>query len=157
MRVRWDDYYATKSQGGLGLIDPKDALTALMSKWVIKGLEPGSSPLHILLRHKLGHIKPNSAGTWPDSLQWPLLKKFSSPRNSGVWLRMIQVWCHMSPLVEALPPSNYEEVLGTSLWWTTHFFGHNFGASITQANFLARCGIRQVAYIWDHTNHSLLT
>lgn len=32
VRVRWDDYCAPKATGGLGLIDPDDALTTLMSK-----------------------------------------------------------------------------------------------------------------------------
>lgn len=71
-------------------------------------------------------------------------------------MRVIQAWRLMCPLVEALPPSNYEEVLSTSLWWTNHFFGHNFGASVVRASFFARRGIGQIADIWDHMNHSLL-
>lgn len=90
VRVRWDDCCASKAAGGLGLIDPEDALTALLSKWIVKGVEHGSSPLHILLHHRLGQIQPMSASTWPQNLQWPLLSKFSSPRSSGVWTRVIQ-------------------------------------------------------------------
>lgn len=141
VRVRWDDCCAAKTHGGLGLIDPDDALSALLSKWVIKGLEPGSSPLHILLRHRLGRIKPKEAGTWPQSLHWPLLDNFSSPRCTGVWARVIQAWKSMSTLVEAVPPSNHDEVLTTNLWWTDHYFGHNFGASAVRASFFARRGI----------------
>ncbi|KAG0625649.1 hypothetical protein M758_2G071300 [Ceratodon purpureus] len=122
----------------------------------MKGLEPGTSPLHVLLRHRLGRTKPNCAGTWPPSLQWPLLKKFSAPRSAGVWQRVLQAWRQMSPLVEALPPVNYDEVLNSSLWWTTHYFGHNFGASITRASFLARKGLTQVADIWDPEHLALL-
>jgi hypothetical protein len=62
----------------------------------------------------------------------------------------------MSPRVEAILLSNYEEVMSTNLWWTTHYFGRNFGASVVRASYFARRGINQVADIWDPTTHSLL-
>lgn len=104
----------------------------------------------------MGAIKPNSSGTWPHTLHWPLLNKFSSPRYSGVWARVIQAWRVLSPKVEASPPTNYDEVLGTNLWWTNHYFGHNFGASVVRAGFFAYRGICQIADIWDQSTHSLL-
>lgn len=63
----------------------------------------------------------------------------------------------MSPLVEATPPSNYEEVLGTNLWWTNHFFGNNFGTSPVRASFFARRGISQVGDIRNPANQTNLS
>jgi hypothetical protein len=52
-KVAWQTYCLKKSEGGLGLVDPVEAMTALMSKWVIIAMEPGESHLENLLRHKL--------------------------------------------------------------------------------------------------------
>jgi hypothetical protein len=34
-----------KQVGGLGLVDPEEALSALAAKWIIRGLTPGTAPL----------------------------------------------------------------------------------------------------------------
>jgi hypothetical protein len=44
---------------GLGLIDPKEAMYALLCKWVIKALKPGNSNLKLLLGFKLAMCKPS--------------------------------------------------------------------------------------------------
>ena len=67
-RVNWDNCCIAKSHGGIGLIDPDEALTALTYKWIVCALEPGTSTLHILLRHCLAHLQPIRTGTWPTTL-----------------------------------------------------------------------------------------
>jgi hypothetical protein len=42
---KWDE--------GLGLVDPTDALVALMTKWLIVACEPGVSNFKTMLRHCL--------------------------------------------------------------------------------------------------------
>jgi hypothetical protein len=42
-RVRWANCCVQKHRGGLNLIDPEDALQALLDKWIMKALAPGSS------------------------------------------------------------------------------------------------------------------
>jgi len=44
---------------GLGLIDPKEAMDALVCKWVIKALKLGNSNLKFLLGFKLAMCKPS--------------------------------------------------------------------------------------------------
>jgi len=61
-RVSWTDCCASKQIGGLDLVDPEEALHALMAKWILKAMLPGSSNLHLLLRYRLFQIRPQSQG-----------------------------------------------------------------------------------------------
>lgn len=61
-RVRWEDCCAKKEVGGLGLIDPQEALLSLTNKWIVKALIPGNTPLNILLRHRIASIQPPKSG-----------------------------------------------------------------------------------------------
>lgn len=117
-RVRWNDCCASKKVGGLGIVNPENALIALMSKWVIKALTPGIPPLHILLRYWLASLWPSRLGPWSRSLQWTLLGKFAGPQGLSLWICLIK-WRCLSPLIEALSPKTFKEVQNTSLWWTT--------------------------------------
>lgn len=141
-RVRWDDCCAAKRVGGLGIIDPEESLTALMGKWVIKALVPDTSSLHIFLRHRLAGLWPPGSGSWPRSLQWALLAKFSAPQGSKLWNKLIQAWRLLSPLVDAKPPTTFEEIQNTQLWWTTHFLGNNFGFTLQRVRQLTHKGLQ---------------
>ncbi|KAG0623283.1 hypothetical protein M758_3G162400 [Ceratodon purpureus] len=154
-RVRWTDCCASKATGGLGIVDPDEALVALMGKWVLKGLEPGISPLHQLLRHRLAGIRPPGPVHWPRSLQYSLLARFSASQGSQLWQRLVQSWRLLSPLVDAVPPQNFEEVQNTHLWWTTHFVGQNFGFTEARASQLAQSGLSCLQDLWEPGSTSL--
>jgi len=68
VKVAWLQCCQDKSMVGLGLVNPVDALTSLMCKWVIKASEPSSSNLHILLQFRLSHYQPYRGGRWALSL-----------------------------------------------------------------------------------------
>lgn len=121
---------------------------SLMNKWVIRALEPGDSPLHLLLRHRLAGIQPPGSGRWPRSLQWSLLARFHAPRGSPLWNRLTQGWRRISPYVDASPPSTFDEVLNTSLWWTTVFVGIGFGFSKQRGRQLAHRGLLCLRDLW---------
>ena len=97
--------------GGLNIINPKEALYALMAKWIIMALSPGESNLHILLKFWLRKIKPDRRGQWPPSLQWSLTQKFSTPIGYRVWNWLIKGWKAFSPQLRYLPPKSGYEVL----------------------------------------------
>ena len=42
-----------KKYGGLGLVDLEVAKTNLLSKWIVKAMEPGESNLQLMLRYRL--------------------------------------------------------------------------------------------------------
>jgi hypothetical protein len=43
------------------MIDPHEAHTAIMAKWVVTALEPGISNFKAMLRHRLQHLQPFSS------------------------------------------------------------------------------------------------
>jgi hypothetical protein len=61
-RVAWIDVCASKTIGGLNIIDPEEALHALTSKWMVWAFEPGDSNLQVLLRHCIFKMQPPGTG-----------------------------------------------------------------------------------------------
>jgi hypothetical protein len=61
-KVGWIQCCQERSKGGINLINPDDAITALMTKWVLKALELGTSNLHVLLRYRLSNYQPYQGG-----------------------------------------------------------------------------------------------
>jgi hypothetical protein len=139
--------------GASNLIDPEDALQALLAKWIAKALQPGNSNLQQLLRHKLLQIRAHSSGQWAPTLLWCLTPNFHASNGSKVWNRTIRAWKKLSGKVVGVPPSNYEEVLLTSPWWSTFYIGQNFGFPAERAAQLAAQGITSIGALWS-TDHN---
>ncbi len=57
-KVNWANYYVRTIACDMGLIDPKNALTTLMCKWVLLMMELNDFSLKILLRYKLIKCRP---------------------------------------------------------------------------------------------------
>ena len=57
----WNICCRPKCDGGLNLVDPEMAHTALIGKWIISTCLPGSSPLQALLRYRLMNFQPCTA------------------------------------------------------------------------------------------------
>jgi hypothetical protein len=68
MRVLWKECCQPKAQGALNLVNPEDAMVALLTKWIIKACEPGQSNLHLMLRFRLVGMQPYSTGRWEPRL-----------------------------------------------------------------------------------------
>ncbi|KAG0596481.1 hypothetical protein M758_UG258500 [Ceratodon purpureus] len=148
-RVRWADCCAAKPERGLGLINPREALSSLMNKWVLPTLEPGHSALHLLIRHQLVGIQPPGTDRWPSTLHWTLLSRFKAPRGSLLWKCLTQGWRQLTPCLDVTSPTSFHEVLNVSLWWTTLFIGEAFGFSKARARPLAHCGLRCLCDLWQ--------
>lgn len=73
------DCCAFKKLWELGVIHPHYALTALITKWIVKALILGEISLTILLRHKIVHIQPSGSGVWLRNIQYSMLHRFSAP------------------------------------------------------------------------------
>jgi hypothetical protein len=82
VKVRWIQCCQEKSEGGINLINPEDAAVALMIKWVIKALEPGTTNLHEFLRYRLSLYQPYPGGKWHPSLEFFTMKGHSSRQGS---------------------------------------------------------------------------
>jgi hypothetical protein len=65
------------------LIDPKEALFALLCKWVLIGLKPRESNQKTLLRHKLAHYSPSRHMKWSPYLNWMMVQGQTSTPSLG--------------------------------------------------------------------------
>jgi hypothetical protein len=56
-----------KLEQGINLVDPKDVVVTLLTKWVIMANEPNRSNLHLMLRFRLEGYQPYGGGNWAPS------------------------------------------------------------------------------------------
>ena len=91
-KVAWYQCCLLKSQGKIGLIDPVDAISAVLIKWVVKASKPGQSNLHVMLRFRLASCQPYQAGNWAPLLEFFTKPGYSSRRNSLTWNRVTAAW-----------------------------------------------------------------
>jgi hypothetical protein len=57
-RVSWRECCIKKKYGGLGLVDSEVAKTSILSKWIVKAMEPGKFNLQLMLRYRLSRYNP---------------------------------------------------------------------------------------------------
>jgi len=84
-RVHWFYCCTNKDIGGLGLIDPKEAMDTLLFKWVIKTLKLGNSNLKLLLCFKLAICKSSKHMKQGLEMSWDLVRNHSPSPRSKVW------------------------------------------------------------------------
>jgi hypothetical protein len=58
LRVCWRECCMKKKYGGLGLVDPEVVKTSVLTKWIVKAMEPGESNLQLILRYRLSRYNP---------------------------------------------------------------------------------------------------
>jgi hypothetical protein len=58
-----------------------------------------------------------------------MLPKFSARQGSRAWDRIVAAWQKLVPNIELTPPCNGDKVLATNVWWSTTYFGMEFGFS----------------------------
>jgi hypothetical protein len=155
--VRWTDCCATKHVGGLGLIDPEEAILALVAKWIIRVITPGSAPLQILLRYRLLKIRPHAWGGWAMASHWAFTPRFKATRGSRAWIHIVQAWRKLLPFLSVRPPANACEVLTTDLWWSSYHIGGQFGFSHATAATLMKHGMQKIGDLWDPATVSFLS
>ena len=76
-RIAWDSCCRKKKERGLGLVNPEEAVVAMMCKWIVLACESGLSNFKRVLRHRLSHYRPYARGNWPPSLLWFTLSDHS--------------------------------------------------------------------------------
>jgi hypothetical protein len=87
-RVAWSVVCSKKREGGLNIVNPLDAVIALMSKWVVSACEPGDSNLKKLMQYRLSCFQPYSHGGWNRSLEWFSHHSHKASPGSKIWNRM---------------------------------------------------------------------
>ena len=94
-----------KKYGGLGLVDPEIAKTSLLTKQVIKAMQPGESNLQLMFRYRLSRYSPNKGRKWGVSLDWFTVKLHQGFTGSKMWGHIGKAWKAMvkKPLSNSTP------------------------------------------------------
>jgi hypothetical protein len=127
-KVSWLQCCQPKEKGGVNLINPVDAMMALMVKWILKAVEPGNSNLHLLFRFRLAHFQPYSGSRWAPSLEFFTLPKFQAQKGSQAWSRAGVAWRALVMDLSRVKPSSFEEMMSEPFWWSefTEVIGPGF-------------------------------
>lgn len=142
-RVSWIQCCQSKKDGGISLVNRADAVDALMVKWIIKALEPGTSNLHLFLRYKLAHFQPYGGGRWSESLEFFPLSRHQARTGSIVWNRVYPAWKCILHAVTPIPPKSWDELMNSSWWWSPSVPYIGAGFSKVQAAKLHQVGLRK--------------
>lgn len=113
-KVAWMQCCLSKVKGVLNVINPKDSLAALMTKWVLKACEPGESNLQIMLRHRLMAFQPYQGGRWGPSMEFFTLDQAQARQGSKAWTRAGKAWKCLLPEVLQRRPQTRDEVMSES-------------------------------------------
>jgi hypothetical protein len=155
-RVNWIQCFQTKEAGGLNIIHPEDAVVALMTKWMIKALEPGWSNLHLMLLYRLSSYQAYQRGRWQPSLEYFTMPNHQSKHGSVVWNRVVVAWKRLLPDLQFTPPTCLDEFLYCNLSHcpTAPLIGPGF--SRNKAAALHQAGMRSYRDIWEEGNFLFL-
>ena len=104
-----------KINGGLGLIDPLMQSRALLTKFVIRGLLPGSKAWKGIFLNQLMQLTPKIGGAWSPSLKWLFLNDMKTPRrnvaSNRFLLGIIRAWDAIKSFLFKDKPSTWDELL----------------------------------------------
>ena len=112
-----------KKVGGLSLISPKDAMKALVSKWVIQALLLSKSNLQIISRYCIKQLQPSTHGPWGPPPYGYSSHNSLQRGGSKVWHHNTQLWKVMPKTIAYIPPTISEDILQLNLWWRTEYQG----------------------------------
>jgi hypothetical protein len=130
-KVGWIQCCQPKENGSINIIHPEDAVVALMTKWVVKAMEPGTLNLHLMLRFRLSLYQRYRGGKWQPIMEYFTIPGHHSKHGSLVWNRVVSTWKLMLPSVLFVSPTCLDELLGCSLWYcqTAPLIGPGFSKS----------------------------
>jgi hypothetical protein len=114
-KVDWVQCCQGRSKGGINLINPEDAVVALMVKWVVKAMEPGTTNLHKFLRYRLSMYQPYQRGGWHPTLEFFTIQGHSSRHGSLGWNRAAQAWKTVLPELRFVPPNCLDDLLSCNV------------------------------------------
>jgi hypothetical protein len=125
------------------LINPEDATIALMVKWLVKAMEPGTSNLHIMLRYRLKLYQPYGGGNWQPSLDYFTIKGHQCKQGSLEWTRAIAAWKLLLPELQFVPLKCLEDLHSCNFWFCPGASPIGPGFSKARAAALVKVGLQK--------------
>jgi hypothetical protein len=156
-RVAWQVVCSQKKDGGLNIVNPAEAVEALMSKWIISACEPGSSNFKLLLRHRLSGYQPYAQGQWARSLEWFSQHNHKASSGSRIWNRVGRAWKSLVSEVVQVGPNSYDEWLSTSFWWSPGMRAIGPDFSRVRASELFNAGLHFVRHAWREDSARIIS
>ena len=118
-KVAWDVLVMPKSQGGLALIDPLMQSRALLTKFVVRGLLPGTEAWKGMLLNQLMQLSPKTGGKWLPSLKWMFLSDVQTPRrnltSNRFLLGIVRAWDAIKTFLHKQMPDTWDGWLNQPL------------------------------------------
>jgi hypothetical protein len=118
-------------EGGLSVLDPEQALTALLVKWIIQAYKPGNVNVQLFMRYKLLKAQPFPGSKWAPDSCWALQPGYTLKTGSKVWNRIGKVWKIMVKEVSLCDPVDFYSTLNRGLWLGGCF--HLIGPNLSRA------------------------
>ena len=156
-RVSWQECCFKKKYGSLGLVDPEEAKTSLLGKWIVRAMEPGKSSLQLMLRYRLARFNLQRDRSWGIDLEWFTSKKHQGFSGSKVWGHISKAWKILAKSIYQVPPRTRMEVLHSNIWWSDGVELLKEDFSYSQGLELYRKGIRRIDDVWDSNHKDFLT
>ena len=155
--MSWQECCLKKKYGGLGLVDPEEAKTSLLGKWIVRAMEPGESSLQLMLRYRLARFNPQRGKSWGVDLEWFTCKKHQGFSGSKVWGHINKAWKNLAKSIYQLPPRTRMELLHSNIWWSDGMELLKEGFSYSRGLELYRKGIRRIDDVWNSNRKDFLT
>jgi hypothetical protein len=130
------------------MVDPHEVLSALMVKWIVSALEPGTSIFKHLLHHRLYNLQSFPKGRWQPSPNWCLQPTFCGVSGSTLWKRTAKAWKHILSDVRVLEPMTYAEWLSSDFWLNNNLVTIGPGLSHSRAMALYNRGLHCNSDVW---------
>ncbi len=154
-KVKWETLVLPIPQGGLGIIDPKTQLEALLAKLLVRGLAPGGELWKELLRHKANQIKLPVHGMGPTTqdINWMFTTTKLKRPPTSLWKSILHSWLNVRPGLHKSEPTNLAEFLRQPIFGNpliTNRDGRLLGLSgKSEGNAFANAGRSRVRDFWD--------
>jgi hypothetical protein len=148
-RVAWLTVCHRYRDGSLGIMDLKQALTTLLSKWIIQALQPNNSNIQLFLRYMLLSMQPYSGAKWLADPSWALQHDHKSKPGSKIWIRNSRAWKYIVKAVSLNEPTNFYGVLNRGLWLEgcLNLIGPNM--SKARGRELFQMGMQAIRDVWN--------
>ena len=120
-KVAWQTLILPHSLGGVEILDPLSTSSALLSKFIIKSLDPTKAPWKTFLLHHINNLEPLNSKNWPKGKLWLFSVTNIKSQGSPLWETIWKAWCLLKMCIIPLKPEKFNEFLGESLFGNPRF------------------------------------
>jgi hypothetical protein len=156
-RVAWQTVCLSRKDGGLNIVNPLEAISALLVKWIVTACEPDDSNFKLLIRHRLASYQPHAQGKWGRSLEWFPQHNHKAVLGSSTWNRVVRAWKSLASDVNKMAPRTYDEWLSSSFWWYpgVETIGPDF--SRARSAELFNKGLQAIRHAWCNNSANIIS